>query len=159
MQIEILTVGKIKEQYLAAGIAEYLKRLSFYANVIMREVKAEKIQEGVSDAETAQLLEEEAARLGVLIKPGTYLIVLDLAGGQLTSLQLAARLESLATAGRSHLTFIVGGSLGLSPNLRRKADLCLSFSAMTFPNQLFRLILLEQIYRALKINRGEPYHK
>ncbi|MBS3887365.1 MAG: 23S rRNA (pseudouridine(1915)-N(3))-methyltransferase RlmH [Firmicutes bacterium] len=159
MQIEILTVGKIKERYLTAGIAEYLKRLSSYANVIIREVKAEKIPEGISVAEGAQLLDEEAARLGVLIKQGTYLIVLDLAGGQLTSLQLAARLDSLATAGKSHLTFIVGGSLGLSPRLRRRADLCLSFSAMTFPHQLFRLMLLEQIYRALKINRGEPYHK
>ncbi|MBT9143702.1 MAG: Ribosomal RNA large subunit methyltransferase H [Dehalococcoidia bacterium] len=155
MQIEILTVGKIKEQYLAAGITEYLKRLSSYANIIMREVKAEKIQECVSVAETAQLLEAEAARLGVLIKPGTNLIVLDLMGRQQTSLQLAARLDSLAT----HITFIVGGSLGLSPSLLRKADLCLSFSAMTFPHQLFRLMLLEQIYRALKINRGEPYHK
>ncbi len=159
MQIEILTVGKIKEQYLAAGITEYLKRLSFYANVIMREVKAEKIQECASVAETAQLLEVEAARLGVLIKPGTNLIVLDLMGRQQTSLQLAARLDSLVTAGKSHITFIVGGSLGLSPSLLRKADLCLSFSAMTFPHQLFRLMLLEQIYRALKINRGEPYHK
>ncbi|MBS3898191.1 MAG: 23S rRNA (pseudouridine(1915)-N(3))-methyltransferase RlmH [Dethiobacter sp.] len=159
MQIEILTVGKIKEQYLAAGIAEYLKRLSSYANVIIREVKAEKAPEGISVAAEAQLLEEEAGRLEALIKSGTYLIVLDLAGGQLTSLQLAARLDSLATAGKSHLTFIVGGSLGLSPRLRQRADLCLSFSAMTFPHQLFRLMLLEQIYRALKINRGEPYHK
>ncbi|MBS4007691.1 MAG: 23S rRNA (pseudouridine(1915)-N(3))-methyltransferase RlmH [Clostridium sp.] len=159
MQLEILTVGKIKEQYLAAGIAEYLKRLSSYANVIIREVKAEKVPEGVSAAEEERLLEEEAARLNKLIKPGTYLIALDLAGEQLTSLQFAARLDSLATAGKSHFTFIVGGSLGLSSGLRRKADLCLSFSAMTFPHQLFRLILLEQIYRALKINRGEPYHK
>jgi len=159
MQIEILTVGKIKEQYLAAGIDEYLKRLNPYANVTIREVKAEKMPEGVSAAEEAQLLEKESARLGLLIKQSTYLIVLDLAGGQLSSLQLAAQLGSLATAGKSHFTFIVGGSLGLSPSLLYKADLRLSFSNMTFPHQLFRLMLLEQIYRALKINRGEPYHK
>lgn len=159
MQIEILTVGKIKEQYLATGIDEYLKRLNPYANVTIREVKAEKIPEGVSAAEEAQLLEKESARLGLLIKQSTYLIVLDLAGGQLSSLQLAAQLGSLATAGKSHFTFIVGGSLGLSPSLLYKADLRLSFSNMTFPHQLFRLMLLEQIYRALKINRGEPYHK
>lgn len=159
MQIEILTVGKIKEQYLATGIDEYLKRLNPYANVTIREVKAEKIPEGVSAAEEAQLLEKESARLGLLIKQSTYLIVLDLAGGQLSSLQLAAQLGSLVTAGKSHFTLIVGGSLDLSPSLLYKADLRLSFSNMTFPHQLFRLMLLEQIYRALKINRGEPYHK
>jgi len=159
MQIEILAVGKIKEQYLAAGIEEYLKRLSSYAHVTIREVKAEKIPESISVAEEAQLLEKEAARLGMLIKPCTYLTVLDLAGRQLSSLQLAAQLSSLATAGKSHFTFIVGGSLGLSPSLLHKADLRLSFSNMTFPHQLFRLMLLEQIYRVLKINRGEPYHK
>lgn len=159
MQLEILTVGKIKEQYLAAGIEEYLKRLSSYAKVVIREVRAEKIPEATSAAEEAQLLEKEAVRLELLLKQGTYLILLDLAGSQQTSLQFAAQLDRLATAGKSHLTFMVGGSLGLSPRLRRMADLPLSFSAMTFPHQLFRLLLLEQLYCAFKINSGEPYHK
>lgn len=159
MQIQILAVGKIKEKYLSAGIDEYLKRLSAYARIEIREVKDEKSADNASAAEEAILLEKEAARLEPLLKENTYLIALDLNGRSLSSAQVAAHLDQLATAGKSHLTFMVGGSLGLAPRLLSKADLRLSFSPMTFPHQLFRLMLLEQIYRAFKINRGEPYHK
>lgn len=159
MQIQILAVGKIKEPYLAAGIREYLKRLSAYAKVEITEVKDEKSAENASSAEEAIALEKEAARLEPLIKPGTYLIVLSVNGRALSSTELARQLDTLATAGKSHITYIIGGSLGLSPRLIQRADLLLSFSTMTFPHQLFRLMLLEQIYRAFKINRNEPYHK
>lgn len=159
MQIQILAVGKIKEKYLAMGIDEYVKRLGAYTKVEIREVKDEKAPENASPAEEAALLKKEAARLEPLIKQGTYLIVPAVSGRPLSSRELAAHLDHLATNGKSHLTFVIGGSLGLDPGLLAKADLHLSFSAMTFPHQLFRLMLLEQIYRSFKINRGEPYHK
>lgn len=159
MQIQILTVGKIKEKYLVAGIAEYEKRLSSYANVIIREVKDEKTPDNASPADEEALLEKEAARLEALIKPGTHLIALAIQGKSFSSPELASYLEDLGIAGKSHITFVIGGSLGLSPRILQKADLHLSFSSLTFPHQLFRLMLLEQIYRAFKITRGEPYHK
>ncbi|MBS4030392.1 MAG: 23S rRNA (pseudouridine(1915)-N(3))-methyltransferase RlmH [Clostridiales bacterium] len=159
MQIQILTVGKIKEKYLAAGIAEYEKRLSSYAKVIIREVKDEKTPDNASPADEDALLEKEADRLEALIKPGTHLIALAIKGKSLSSPELASYIEDLGTAGKSHITFLIGGSLGLSPRLLQKADLHVSFSSLTFPHQLFRLMLLEQLYRAFKIIRGEPYHK
>ncbi|MDW7651699.1 MAG: 23S rRNA (pseudouridine(1915)-N(3))-methyltransferase RlmH [Bacillota bacterium] len=159
MQIQILTVGKIKEKYLTAGIAEYLKRLGPFARVEIHEVKDEKTPDGASPAEEDALLEKEASRLDALIKPGSYVIALAIDGRTFSSTEFAAHLDSLATAGKSHLTFIIGGSLGLAPRIQKQADLLFSFSPMTFPHQLFRLMLLEQIYRAFKINRGEPYHK
>ncbi|MCW3488936.1 23S rRNA (pseudouridine(1915)-N(3))-methyltransferase RlmH [Dethiobacter alkaliphilus] len=159
MQIQILTVGKIKEKYLKMGIDEYTKRLGPFARVEIREVKDEKTPDGASAAEEEQIQAKETARLKALLKPGTYIIALDIKGKNLSSPEFAARLDNLATTGQSHITFLIGGSLGLSPELLNMADLRLSFSAMTFPHQLFRLILLEQIYRAYKINRGEPYHK
>ncbi len=159
MQISILSVGKIKEKYLTAGIAEYEKRLSAYAKVVIQEVKDEKTPDNASSADEALSLEKEAIRLESLIKPGTYLIALAIKGRDFSSPELAAHIENLGTTGKSHITFLVGGSLGLSPRLLKKADLLLSFSSLTFPHQLFRLMLLEQIYRAFKIIKGEPYHK
>ncbi|HZK25548.1 MAG TPA: 23S rRNA (pseudouridine(1915)-N(3))-methyltransferase RlmH [Oscillospiraceae bacterium] len=159
MQIQILTVGKIKEKYLAAGIKEYLKRLSAYAKVEIREVKDEKTAENASAAEIKLLLEKEAARLEPLLHPQTYLIALAIEGQQFTSPDFADHLQQQTIHGKSHFTFLLGGSLGLAPQLLVKADLKLSFSSLTFPHQLFRLMLLEQLYRAFKINRGEPYHK
>jgi 23S rRNA (pseudouridine1915-N3)-methyltransferase len=159
MQILILAVGKIKEKYLEMGIAEYSKRLGAYARVEIREVKDEKTPDSLSRSEADRILEKEAARLEAHIKAGTYLIALDIDGQAFSSTELSSRLDDLATCGKSHLTFIIGGSLGLSSRLREKADLLISFSSMTFPHQLFRLMLLEQLYRAFKISRGEPYHK
>ena len=159
MQIQVVAVGKIKEKYLAIGIAEYTKRLGPFSRLEIHEVKDEKIPDGASPAEEAAILDKEASRLEALIKPGTYLIALAINGRTFSSEEFAARIDTLATTGRSHITFVIGGSLGLSPRLTVQADLCLSFSPMTFPHQLFRLLLLEQIYRAFKINHGEPYHK
>jgi 23S rRNA (pseudouridine1915-N3)-methyltransferase len=159
MQILILAVGKIKEKYLAMGIDEYSKRLRAYAKVEIREVRDEKTPENPSPAESAHLLHKEAARLEPHIKAGTYLVVLDIDGQSFSSQELSAQLDQLASSGKSHITFLIGGSMGLAPHLRQKADLRLSFSSMTFPHQLFRLMLLEQLYRAFKISRGEPYHK
>lgn len=159
MQIQVLAVGKIKEKYLAMGIDEYTKRLGSFARLEIHEVKDEKTPDGASPAEEAVILDKETARLEALIKPGTYLIALAINGRTLSSEELASHIDTLATTGRSHMTFVIGGSLGLSSRLTARADLCLSFSSMTFPHQLFRLLLLEQIYRSFKINRGEPYHK
>ncbi|NLM46035.1 MAG: 23S rRNA (pseudouridine(1915)-N(3))-methyltransferase RlmH [Firmicutes bacterium] len=159
MHFEILAVGKIKEQYFQKAVDEYVKRLRPYARVAVREVKDEKTPDGGAAAEAAAVREKEAQRLEALLAPQTYLIALDIQGRQFSSPELAALLDRLATEGKSHITFIVGGSLGLAPRLLEKADLKLSFSALTFPHQLFRVMLLEQLYRACKINRGEPYHK
>lgn len=159
MQIQILAVGKIKEKYITMGLAEYLKRLASYAKIEIHEVKDEKTTEGASVVEEEILLEKEASRLETLIKPGSYVIALAIDGKNFSSTEFAAHLDTLATTGKSHLTFIIGGSLGLAPRIQKQADLLFSFSSMTFPHQLFRLMLLEQIYRAFKINRGEPYHK
>ncbi|MCR3920978.1 MAG: 23S rRNA (pseudouridine(1915)-N(3))-methyltransferase RlmH [Firmicutes bacterium] len=159
MQIKILTVGKIKEKYLTAGINEYRKRLSAYAKVEVLEVKDEKTPDHASAAEEDIVRENEATRLAALIAPQTYLVALAIKGKSFSSPELAAHIAAQALAGKSHLTFLIGGSLGLAPRLIQQADLQLSFSSLTFPHQLFRLLLLEQLYRAFKINRGEPYHK
>jgi 23S rRNA (pseudouridine1915-N3)-methyltransferase len=159
MHIQILAVGKIKEKYLSAGIDEYLKRLSSYARVTISQVTDERTPDSPSPSEEASLLEKEALRLESLIKPDTYLVALDIQGKMLSSRHLSAHLEQLAIDGKSNITFLIGGSLGLSPRLLTLADLTLSFSPMTFPHQLFRLLLLEQLYRSFKIIRGEPYHK
>jgi len=159
MRIQVVAVGRIKEKYLAVGIEEYQKRLSSYARVTIREVADEKAPEKLSPAEEAILREKEAERLEAHIKPGTHLIALSRQGRALSSPELASYLESLGLWGQSDATFLIGGSLGLSPRLIGRADLALSFSPLTFPHQLFRLMLCEQIYRAIKIIRGEPYHK
>ncbi|NLN06802.1 MAG: 23S rRNA (pseudouridine(1915)-N(3))-methyltransferase RlmH [Firmicutes bacterium] len=159
MHFEILAVGKIKEQYFQRAVDEYVKRLRPYARVTVREVKDEKTPDGGAAAEAAAVREREAGRLEALLNQRAYLIAFDVQGKQLSSPELAALLNRLATEGKSHITFLIGGSLGLAPRLLERADLQLSFSALTFPHQLFRVMLLEQLYRACKINRGEPYHK
>ncbi|MBS4021146.1 MAG: 23S rRNA (pseudouridine(1915)-N(3))-methyltransferase RlmH [Dethiobacter sp.] len=159
MNIQILAVGKIKDKYMAEGIEEYLKRLVPYARVSVHQVNDEKIPDNASPAEEASVLEQEGARLEKLINPDAYLIALAIGGKLLSSPELASHLEQLATAGKSRVAFLIGGSLGLSPRLLARADMLLSFSPLTFPHQLFRLLLLEQLYRSFKIIRGEPYHK
>ncbi|MDU0204355.1 MULTISPECIES: 23S rRNA (pseudouridine(1915)-N(3))-methyltransferase RlmH [Paenibacillus] len=159
MQIQILTVGKLKERYLVDGIAEYVKRLGPYAKVQMIEVPDEKAPENMSAAEEQQVRVKEGERLLAKLGADVYVVALAIDGEMWSSEQLAASLDKLATYGRSQVAFVIGGSLGLSSELLRRADMRLSFGRMTLPHQLMRLVLVEQIYRAMRINRGEPYHK
>ncbi|NOU87314.1 23S rRNA (pseudouridine(1915)-N(3))-methyltransferase RlmH [Paenibacillus sp. LMG 31460] len=159
MHIQILTVGKLKERYLVDGIAEYVKRLGPYAKVQMIEVPDEKAPENMSPAEEQQVRGKEGERLLAKLAADVYVVALAIDGEMWTSEQLAGSLDKLATYGRSQVAFVIGGSLGLSSELLRRADMRLSFGRMTLPHQLMRLVLVEQIYRAMRINRGEPYHK
>ncbi len=159
MQIQIIAVGKLKEKYLKDGIDEYLKRLQSYAKVDIVEVADEKEPANASAADEALIKAREAQRIQKQIKGDTYLIVLAIEGQMLTSEQLAGRLEQLALDGKSHITLVIGGSLGLAPEILQQADMLLSFSKMTFPHQLMRLILVEQIYRSYRIINGHSYHK
>ncbi|KYD21139.1 23S rRNA (pseudouridine(1915)-N(3))-methyltransferase RlmH [Parageobacillus toebii] len=159
MHIHIISVGKLKEKYLMQGIEEYKKRLSSYAKVDIIEVPDEKAPEHLSEQEMEQIKQREGERILAKIPNDAYVIALAIEGKMKSSEQFAASLDKLATYGKSKIAFIIGGSLGLSKQVMQRADEALSFSKMTFPHQLMRLILLEQIYRAFRINRGEPYHK
>lgn len=159
MNISIITVGKLKEKYLKLGIEEYLKRLSAYAKMDMIEVSDEKAPEELSDIEMIQVKRKEGERILSKISSDTYVIALAIEGKMKSSEELADTLDKLATYGKSKIAFVIGGSLGLSQEVLHRADEKLSFSKMTFPHQLMKLILLEQVYRAYRINRGEPYHK
>ncbi|SDZ65465.1 23S rRNA (pseudouridine1915-N3)-methyltransferase [Evansella caseinilytica] len=159
MNISIIAVGKIKEKYLKQGIEEYIKRLSSYATVQIIEVPDEKAPENLSDVEAEQIKEKEGEKILNKISTDTYVIALAIEGKMKSSEKLADTIDQLATYGKSKIAFIIGGSLGLSDTVLKRADEKLSFSPMTFPHQLMRLILLEQVYRAFRINRGEPYHK
>lgn len=159
MNISICTVGKLKEKYLKAGIDEYLKRLSGYAKVEVIEVADEKAPEVLSLVEMEQVKQKEGEKLLAKISPDTYVIALAIDGKMKSSEELADSLDKLATYGKSKIAFVIGGSLGLSDEVLKRADEKLSFSKMTFPHQLMRLILIEQVYRAFRINRNEPYHK
>lgn len=159
MHIKIITVGKLKEKWQKAAIAEYTKRLRTYAKVTVVEVVDEKVPETLSDKQKEAVKQKEAERILTHLQKETYLITLEIDGKQFSSEDLAKKIESLSTYGKSNITFIIGGSLGLSSSITKKSNLALSFSKMTFPHQLMRMILLEQIYRAFRINRGEPYHK
>lgn len=159
MKISLLTVGKIKEKYLLDAIAEYQKRLSRYCRLEIIQVQDEKTPDTPSEAQKSQILDKEAARLIPYIKDNSYVIALDICGNQLSSEQLADMINSLGIKSISHIVFIIGGSLGLSNDILSRADFKLSFSKMTFPHQLMRVILLEQIYRSYRIINNEPYHK
>lgn len=158
MKITIVCAGKIKEKYLAAGIAEFMKRLKPFAQVEIREVHEEKMPDNPSAAEKEQVLSKEGEKLLKLVPEGSYLFVLDVFGKEKSSEDLAASLDKLGLSGRSNIAFLIGGAFGLSPAVRKAADELLSFSRMTFTHQMVRLLLVEQIYRAFKINRGEKYH-
>ncbi|MCR5176631.1 MAG: 23S rRNA (pseudouridine(1915)-N(3))-methyltransferase RlmH [Anaerovibrio sp.] len=158
MKIHIVTAGKIKEKYLQNGINEFLKRLGPFATVKIIEINEEKMRDNPSPAEKKQTLAQEGQRLLKQVPSGSYLIVLDVYGQGLSSEELAARIDQLALTGCSNITFLIGGAFGLSDEVRNAADLLLSFSRMTFTHQMVRLLLVEQIYRAFKINRGEKYH-
>ena len=159
MNIDIVCVGKVKERYLRDAIDEYRKRLSRFAKVDVIEVADEKTPEHASDTLNAQIKEKEGERILKHLRDGAFVVALAIEGDQLTSEQLAARIAQWGLHGVSHLQFVIGGSLGLDPRVLRRANMPLSFSKMTFPHQLMRVILLEQIYRAYKINAHEPYHK
>lgn len=158
MKIRIVAVGKLKEKYLREGVAEYEKRLAPFASVELLETREEYMAENPSEAQRQQTLAKEGERLLRLLPERSFLIVLDVKGKLLSSEALAKELASLALQGQSDLTFLIGGAFGLSPAVRERADLRISFSPMIFTHQMVRLLLYEQIYRAFKINRGEKYH-
>lgn len=159
MNISIITVGKLKEKYLKLGIAEYTKRLSAYAKVQEIEVADEKAPEHLSDADMILVKQKEGERILAKISPDTHVIALAINAKQRTSEEFARELDQLATYGKSKIAFVIGGSLGLSEDVMKRANDTISFSKMTFPHQLMKLVLCEQIYRAYRINRNEPYHK
>lgn len=159
MKITVITVGKIKEKYLKDAIAEYSKRLSRYCKLEILEVADEKTPDGASEIVEENIREKEGERILMLIKEDAYVITLEISGKMLTSEELADRIETLGIQGKSHLVFVIGGSIGLGREVLRRSDYALSFSKMTFPHQLMRVILLEQIYRSYRIINGEPYHK
>ncbi len=158
MKIKLICVGKIKEKYFTAAINEYCKRLQRYAKIEIIEVADEKAPENLSQLEKEKIIEKEGNKILQKITR-EFVIVTDIAGKNLSSEQLAAKFQSLANRAQSDIVVVIGGSLGLSPAVKARADFSLSFGAMTFPHQLMRVVLLEQIYRAFRINKGEPYHK
>ena len=159
MNIKIITVGKLKEKYLKDAIAEYSKRLSRYCRLDIIELPDEKTSENASEKEEEIVREKEGRNILSKIKDNEYVIALDLKGIHLTSEVFAQFISEKAVMGRPDLTFIIGGSLGISQEVLARADYKLCFSKMTFPHQLFRVMLIEQIYRGFRIINGEPYHK
>lgn len=158
MKISIVACGKIKEKYLQAGIAEFVKRLKPYCQLEFIEISEEKMPDKPSPAEKRQILQAEGAKLLQKIPQNSYVFLLDVYGKEFSSEELAAKLDELPLQGHSHFSFVIGGPFGLSEELRQRADQKLSFSRMTFTHQMVRLLLVEQIYRCFKINRGEKYH-
>ena len=159
MKITIITVGKIKEKYLKDAIAEYSKRLSKYCKLEIVEVADEKTPDNASEVVENAIRAKEAERILKYVKEDAYIVTLEIQGKQLTSEELADKIDQLGIKGTSHIVFIIGGSIGLGEEVLQKSDYALSFSKMTFPHQLMRVILLEQIYRSYRIINGEPYHK
>lgn len=159
MKITLAVVGKIKEKYLEDAAAEYSKRLGRYCRLEILQVADERTPEGASQAQEEQIKEKEGERLLAKIRPDAYVIALAIRGKMLDSVELSQRLEKLGVGGVSHIVFVIGGSLGLSEAVLSRADEQLSFSKLTFPHQLMRVMLLEQIYRSFRIMGNEPYHK
>ena len=159
MNITIISVGKIKEKFYRDAISEYAKRISRYGKFDIIEVSDEQTKENASDTENEIVKQKEAERILKSIKNDAYVITLEILGKKMDSVQFADKLNKLALQGNSHIVFIIGGSLGLHESVSRRANEKLSFSDMTFPHQLMRVILTEQIYRAYRIINHEPYHK
>ena len=159
MKISVFAVGKVKEKFFVQAIQEYAKRLGRYCKLELFEVADEKTPDGAGELLCSKIKEKEGERLLAHIKDGMYVIALAIEGKERTSEELADHLEKLNLQGESHLVFVIGGSLGLSQAVMQRADETLSFSKMTFPHQLMRVVLLEQIYRSFRIRKGEPYHK
>lgn len=159
MKITLVVVGKIKEKYFVDAIAEYTKRLSKYCKLEILQVDDEKTPDKASEALESQIKEKEGERILAKIPDGAYVIALAIEGKMLDSEELAEKINCLGVTGTSQIVFVIGGSLGLSGSVLNRADYKLSFSKMTFPHQLMRVILLEQIYRSYRIISGAPYHK
>lgn len=159
MKIEVISVGKVREKYIKLGIDEFKKRLQPYCTLVLTEVSDEQAPENLSPKELTMVKQKEGERILAKVKQDAYVIALDIKGVNWSSEQLAEEVEQLSFQGKSNITFIIGGSNGLSPEVLARANDRLSFSKMTFPHQLMKLILLEQVYRAFRIMRGEPYHK
>lgn len=159
MKISIIVVGKIKEKFYRDAIAEYTKRLSRYCKLEILEVEDEKTPDKASELEEMQIKEKEAERIFKHIKDDAFVMTLEIAGKMFDSVEFADKIEKLGVQGTSHIQFIIGGSLGLHESVCKRSNLAVSFSKMTFPHQLMRVILLEQIYRGYRIINGEPYHK
>ncbi|MEG1004476.1 23S rRNA (pseudouridine(1915)-N(3))-methyltransferase RlmH, partial [Clostridium sp.] len=156
MNITLITVGKLKEKYLKQAIDEYAKRLSRYCKLDIIELQDEKTPDNASDKEEIQIKEKEGRAILSKIKDNSYVVAMDLKGKQLTSEELSSFVEKCGVTGNSNIVFVIGGSLGLSDEVIRRADYKLCFSKMTFPHQLFRVMLLEQVYRAFRIMKNEP---
>lgn len=159
MKITIIAVGKIKEKYFTGAIEEYSKRLSRYCKLNIIEVADEKTIENASEAEINMIKEKEAERILKNISEDAYVITLEILGKMLDSVELAEKMKNVTVNGKSHICFIIGGSVGLHDSVSKRADFKLSFSKITFPHQLMRVVLLEQVYRSFRINNNEPYHK
>lgn len=159
LNIDIISVGKVKEKYIKLGIAEFSKRLSAHCKLNIIEVDDLSAAENLSDSEKEIVKDKEAEKIISKIKDNHYVITLEILGNQLTSEKLAAKIENLTVQGHSNICFVIGGSLGLGKSVLDRSDFALSFSKFTFPHQLMRLILLEQIYRSFRIINNLPYHK
>ena len=159
MKITVITVGKIKEKYLKDAISEYSKRLSKYCKLEIIEVADEKTPDNASEVVEDSIRSKEAERILKYVKDDAYVITLEIGGKQLSSEELADKIDKLGVQGTSHIIFIIGGSIGLGKEVLNKSNYALSFSKMTFPHQLMRVILLEQVYRSYRIISNEPYHK
>lgn len=159
MKITLITVGKIKESFYREAVLEYRKRLSRYCSLEIKEAEDERTPEGISDTEKEQILKKESERIAKLLPESAYVVTLEIEGKSYTSEAFAQEIEGLRVRGQSHIAFVIGGSLGLHNTIKKRADLPVSFSEMTFPHQLMRVVLLEQLYRAFRIINGEPYHK
>ena len=159
MKVTLITVGKLKEKFYRDAVLEYKKRLSKYCDLNIIEVADEKTSESMSEREEEIVKDKEAARICNCIKDNTFLITLEIEGESLTSEGFARKIKNLQISGKSNITFVIGGSLGLAKTITDKSDFKLSFSNMTFPHQLMRVIFLEQLYRCFRIINGEPYHK
>lgn len=157
MKFTVLAIGKLKTTYLRDGVAEFVKRLTVYGGVTITELNESKLP-SADDSKRQAIVVEEGERLLKQVNPKSYVVLLDVKGKTLSSEDLAEKIATLEVQGISEMTFIIGGAFGVSEALRQRADLRLSFSPMTFTHQMVRLLLVEQIYRACKINRNEPYH-
>ncbi|MGI6212179.1 MAG: 23S rRNA (pseudouridine(1915)-N(3))-methyltransferase RlmH [Anaerovoracaceae bacterium] len=159
MNISVVCIGKLKEKYWRDAVQEYSRRLSRYCRLSIIELPESRLRANAGEAEEARVIREEGEEILGKIRPGQYVITLEIRGRKMTSEKLAETISDLALTGEADVVFVIGGSLGLSQDVSRRADLKLSFSDMTFPHQMMRVILLEQIYRSFKIIRNEPYHK
>lgn len=159
MKVEIIAVGKVREKYIKQGIAEFKKRLQPYCTLALTDVRGEHAPDYLSEKELERVINTEGERILQRLHPNAYVIALDVQGKQKSSEELAKKIEQISFQGKNNITFIIGGANGLSQKVLSRANERLSFSKMTFPHQLMKLILLEQVYRAYKIQRGEPYHK